>query len=68
MTPNVINEIGLITSFMKIYFEDAGELIVENLLVQGQSPMSDCIQTVCEKLDDGTKDETGDFKLRVISV
>ena len=24
--------------------------------------MSNCIQTVSEKLDDGTKDEAGDFK------
>ena len=26
--------------------------------------MSDCIQTVSEKLDDGTKDEAGDFKVK----
>ena len=47
-----------------MYFEDAGELIVENLLLQGQSLMSDCIQTVSEKLDDGTKEEAGNFKGR----
>lgn len=44
---------------MKMYFDDAGELIIENLLLQGQGIMSDCIQVVSEKLDDGTKDEAG---------
>lgn len=47
---------------MKMYFDDAGELIVENLLLEGQNLMSDCIQVVSEKLDDGTKDETSDLK------
>ena len=46
---------------MKMYFDDAGELIIENLLLQGQSIMSDCIQVVSEKLDDGTKDEAGSW-------
>lgn len=53
-----------VTFFIKIHFEDSGELIVENLLLQGQNLMSDCVQAVCEKLDDGTKDESGDFKIR----
>ena len=30
--------------------------------------MSDCIQTVCEKLDDGTKDEAGDLEAKSIRV
>ena len=47
-----------------MYFDDIGELIVENLLLKGQSLMSDCIQIVSEKLDDGTKDEAGDFKTK----
>ena len=44
-----------------MHFDDTGELIVENLLLQGQSLMSDCIQTVCEKLDNRTKDEAGSY-------
>ena len=46
---------------MKMHFDDTGELIVENLLLRGQSLMSNCIQTVCEKLDNGTKDEAGSY-------
>lgn len=51
-----------------MYFDDAGELIVENLLLQGQSLMSECVQTVSMKLDDGTKDEAGEFNLTPTSV
>ena len=49
---------------MKMHFDDTGELIVENLLLQGQSLMSNCIQTVCEKLDNGTKDEAGSYIIK----
>ncbi|XP_065909998.1 DNA-directed RNA polymerase III subunit RPC3-like isoform X2 [Dysidea avara] len=42
----------------KVTFGDVGELIVENLLLQGQNLMSGCVQIVSEKLDTGPGDGT----------
>jgi len=40
-------------------FGDVGELVVENLLLQGQNLMSGCVQIVSEKLDTGPGNGAG---------